>query len=277
MQKQNLTRRHALSLLLLSLLSFSFLHATPLAAAEPPQKITTVRLPLIPGMTRAELKHDTLPPQCAGILLLCPGFNQDGEYLIREQGWRDLAKKHQLLLVALSFASKEGDLSSSVQRGYYYVEKGSGKVLLDGLKKIAGKELPISMFGFSGGAHFTHRFVYKNPTKVKVWCAYSFGWFAEAPKAVSAKPPGIFVCGLKDERLASTRNAFLSARRAQWRAAWLGVPNSGHSVVPGAATQVRQFFEDVLSMKSTDSGHWVDIPKTNGFEKLSVKSWAPGK
>jgi hypothetical protein len=228
-------------------------------------------------MTRAELKHDAIPPQCAGVLVLCPGFNQDGEYLIRERGWREFAQKHRLLLVALSFASKESDLSPSIQRGYYYTEKGSGKLLLDGLKKITGKELPISIYGFSGGAHFTHRFVYKNPTKVKVWCAYSFGWYNNAPRASALHPPGIFVCGTQDERLASTRDAFLSARRAQWRVSWLGVPNSGHSVVAGAANQVRQFFDDVFSMKPADAGTWEDIPKTNGFEKVTAKSWVPKK
>ena len=268
------TNLHVLLLLAL-LISLPSLHAGAPILQEAPQAITTVRLAPIPGMIRAELKHDAIPPQCEGVLLLCPGYNGDGEYLIRKKGWRDLAKKHRLLLVALSFASKEEDLSAATRRGYYYVEKGSGKLLLDGLKKIAGKELPVSLFGYSGGAHFTHRFVYAHPEKVRVWGVYGFGWFDDAPANSKTKPPGIFVCGVQDQRLAATRDAFFSALRAQWRVAWHGVPNSGHIIERNAAVQIRNFFDDVLSMSPDAPGTWREITNENGLDGFSVRTWSP--
>jgi pimeloyl-ACP methyl ester carboxylesterase len=257
---------------LLPAVLFFIFSAAP--SARPELQITTVRLPLMEGMTRAELKHAPLPERCAGALVLCPGYNGDGEYLIREKGWREFAEKHRLLLVALSFASAEKDVSPLTRRGYYYVEKGSGRLLLDGIKKIANKELPLTLFGFSGGAHFTHRFVYKHPEKVRVWGAYGFGWFDEAPEKSRAKPPGIFVCGLKDERLPATRDAFLSALRARWRAAWLGVDGNGHSVEPRAVDAVRDFFTGVLSKPENTPGVWRKT-SGNGLEGFWVRSWSP--
>jgi hypothetical protein len=238
------------------------------------QKIETLRLPLIDGMTRAELKHEAMFADCAGVLVLCPGYNGDGEYLIREKGWREFARKHRLLLVGLSFASKTEDLSRRVRRGYYYVERGSGGLLLEGLKKITKRELPVVIFGFSGGAHFVHRFVYEHSAKVKVWGVYGFGWFREAPQKARVKPPGIFVCGLEDERLKATRDAFLSALRAQWSVAWMDVPRSGHTMEARAISRVREFFGKVLVMPADARGKWKRA-EGGGLDGFSVRSWEP--
>lgn len=247
--------------------------APGLHAAEP--VATTVRLTPAPGMTRAELKHFEVPAGCAGALVLCPGYNADGEAMMRSPVWRELAKRHRLVLVGLSFASAEDDLQPEGRRGYYYVEKGSGRLLLEGVRKIAGKEVPVSLFGFSGGAHFVHRLAYRFPDKVRVWAVSGFGWHDEAPADSNAKPPGIFVCGLDDERLPATRDAFLSARRAKWPVCWYGVPKSGHVIDPGASAWVAGYFDAELSAPGKP-GVWAEAGD-RGLDGFLVKCRFPNE
>jgi pimeloyl-ACP methyl ester carboxylesterase len=239
------------------------------------------------GMTRADLKYLAPPKKCAGVLVLCPGYNGDGEFLLRQKEWQDFAKQRGLALVALSFASEQRELSPQVGRGYYYVERGSGKLLLEGLRKIIGRDVPICIFGVSGGGHFAHRFVYQFPERVRVWAVYSIGWYAEAPPLACAKPPGVFLCGMDDERLGATRDAFLSARRANWQMCWLGVPNNGHSIDAGAADFARVYFSEVLKKPVNNAGLWRFVNgqestqgnaaglEGRGLEGFWVKLWFP--
>ncbi|MDR2983131.1 MAG: hypothetical protein LBV12_12925 [Puniceicoccales bacterium] len=238
--------------------------------------VNTLRLQPASGMVRAELKYFDPPAQCAGALVLCPGYNQDGEFLIRQKEWQDLAQKHRLILVGLSFASKEEDLGASERRGYYYVERGSGEILLAELEKITSRDLSIVIFGHSGGAHFAHRFVYQFPDRVRAWGAYGFGWHDEAPAASKAKPPGVFICGLKDERLGSTREAFLSGLRSQWPVCWLGVPGSGHVIDSKASVWVRSYFDAILSQPSNAPGVWSKA-SDRGLEGFLVRCWFPNE
>ncbi len=256
--------------------AFLFFGAVSCAHTAGIPEIQTLKMTPAPGMTRADLKFREPPKNCRGALVLCPGFNRDGEYLLRDAGWRDFAEKHNLAMIALCFASEEDDLSEKTRRGYYYVSGGSGELLLEGIGKIVGRELPIAIFGWSGGAHFTHRFVYAFPEKISVWCAYGFGWFDEAPSIRNAQsdPPGIFVCGTKDERYEAVREAFLSARRAKRRVCRLSVAGTGHAVDHRATERVRKYFDAVLSPAETGTGVWAET-KCLEEEGFLVKSWFP--
>jgi pimeloyl-ACP methyl ester carboxylesterase len=236
-------------------------------------QVKVLKLKPARGMTRAELKYGEVPSQCAGALVLCPGYNQDGEPFLRDKAWMNFAQRNKLVPIALSFASDEADLSARTRRGYYYAKNGSGKLLLSGVRTIAGKEVPIVIFGFSGGAHFTHRFAYAFPDKVRVWGAYSFAWYDKAPN-VSKPKPGIFICGLDDERLDSTRDAFLSASNAKWPACWLPVAKNGHSIDRRAADFTRSFFDAVLAMPTGKEGI-SEKPKKRPGEKRTATVWFP--
>lgn len=112
----------------------------------------------------AELYSWKPVPQPRAVLVLAPGYNGNAEYLIRQPAWQDFAKPNQLGLVGLSFASDEELFRSG--RGYYYASQGSGDLLLEGLRKVFGKDLPVLLYGFSGGAHFTSRFTEWKPERV---------------------------------------------------------------------------------------------------------------
>ena len=125
------------------------------AASAFAENVKTLELTPAEGMTRANLSY-IIPEgvkEPEGFLLLASGYNSDGTFLIKKAEWIEFAKKQKLILVGLSFASDTDDLTNG--KGYYYASKGSGQVFLEGLDKIQDGKLPIYMYGFSGGAHFT--------------------------------------------------------------------------------------------------------------------------
>jgi hypothetical protein len=128
-----------------------------------------LKLSLTPssGMQRADLYYIPSDTEITGVLVLCPGQNGSGEGMLKEQAWQQFAQIHHLGLVGLSFASE--DLSPEHQTGYYYASKGSGQILLDGIRQIYGKNLPMVFFGFSGGALFTSYFLEWKPEMVITW------------------------------------------------------------------------------------------------------------
>ncbi len=77
-------------------------------------------------MTRADLLYDSTLMTPNAIVVLCPGYNGTGREFLLDGQWQKFAKKNNLGLVTLSFASHEKDLSNG--KGYYYVWRESGKI-----------------------------------------------------------------------------------------------------------------------------------------------------
>lgn len=225
-------------------------------------------------MTRAELKYvpDSLV-KCRGVLVLCPGWNGDGGQMVRDAAWREFAKKNELALVGLSFASTNDDAGTS---GYHHVKKGSGQLLLDGIERIIPGKLPVVLFGFSRGGQFAHGMASQYPERVKVWACTGMGPVAELPSDVRCKPPGLLVCGMEDTNVDPTREAFFSGLRAKWPVCWLGVPRSGHVIEPRAVAWIREFFDAVLSMPPAAAGIWTEVTE-HGLEGFLVQAWFPNE
>ena len=90
--------------------------------------------------------------------MLAPGMNTDGALFLKEAPWMDFAKRNNLGVIALNYSSSEEDLYQN-RKGYYRPEQGSRQALLNEIKRVYGKDLPIVLYGFSGGAQFVSRFV----------------------------------------------------------------------------------------------------------------------
>ena len=127
---------------------FLFLATGLVQAAE----IEKISLPLISDLQRADIYVLKLTEQPAGLLVLCPGCNGNGKDWIKNPVWQKFARQHNLDLIGISFASDVSLLKDG--RGYYYAHLGSGQLLLDGIKQAYPQDLPILLYGFSGGAHF---------------------------------------------------------------------------------------------------------------------------
>ena len=236
-------------------------------------------LPTTKDLTRAKLLYFSYNFNPEGILILASGYNGDGT-IIKKKEWIDFAKENKLILVGLSFASNVEDLRNG--KGYYYVSKGSGKLLLDGLKQIYTKKIPIYLYGFSGGAHFVARFAEWAPDRVAGFCAYSAGWW-DNPKLLKNAPAGIIACGENDERLGASMSYFLHGRKLNRKWVWVKIPSVGHVHSLELDDFVRSFFKYILEGKPTQNDYWVDISNgeiisknRSGF-KTALTSYLPCK
>lgn len=252
-----------------------------LFAAKGAEEKQTLSLPLLSGMSRAELHFLKPTGEERAILILCPGHNGDGRFFLEDQAWVDFSRKNQLGLVGLTFMSKGKNVHS--KQFYYYAENGTGELLLYGLKKIYSSEIPILLYGFSGGAHFVSRFVECYPKQIVAWCAYAAGWW-DKPKENLSSSPGIIACGENDERLQASLNYFWDGRERGKPWLWIELKETGH--VPSLALEsfVRDFFYIVLHSPQNTSnqyGLWVNIYKrqiTNmqeAQERPCATAWLP--
>ncbi len=248
-----------------------FLLLACLARAAEPARLSLIPAP---GMLRADLYHVDTVRHPRAVLVLCPGCNADGGGLVSNVLWRAFAERHSLGLVGLSFASRSEHIRDGT--GYYYVRNGSGKVLIDGIHRLFGRDLPILLYGVSGGAQFTARFVEWKPERVIAWCAYSAGWWDE-PQPSPAMPPGLVVCGESDERLGASLTYFKQGRAAGKPWLWISVANNGHWPDARAESFVRDYFRAVLDMRQgampAATGVWVDIDTHREAGEATVRDY----
>lgn len=242
------------------------------------EKIETLRLDPAPNMSRAELHFIQTVPNPRAVLVLCPGCNSNGEGLIRSRAWREFARNHNLGLAGLSFASPMPAIHDG--SGYYYASRGSGEKLLEGIRTYYGKELPLLLYGFSGGAHFTSRFEEWNPDQVLAWCAYSAGWW-DAPRPCLTSPPGIVACGDEDDRYGASMIYFKQGRASGKPWLWVSLPKTTHTGSPALDEFVRSYFSVILSSRPSQP-LWIDIDtksKLSSPEEThpSLTGWLPSE
>lgn len=241
--------------------------------------IHTIKLPPAPNMDRAELHYINTVANPKAVLVLCPGFNGSGERLIQAKAWQEFAQSERLGLVGLSFASPVNTFHDGT--GYYYASKGSGQVLLDGIREIYGNDLPLILYGFSGGAHFASRFTEWKPERVLTWCAYSAGWWDE-PKLSETTPPGIVACGDADHRLGASLIYFKQGRAVGKPWLWVSLGGIGHVGSRPLDEFVRNYFSVILGSRSTN-GVWVDVdtkkvvPSKEAAAQPVLSGWLPSE
>jgi hypothetical protein len=194
------------------------------------------------------------------VLVLAPGMNTDGAFFLKESAWVEFAKKNNLGVIALNYSSTEEDLYEN-RKGYYWPEQGSGQALLDEIKRVYGKDLPIILYGFSGGAQFVSRFVDWCPDRIIAWCAYS-AQFWDYPKDASkvTQARGIVACGDQDGLRWQPSFAFYYQGRKNKRPwIWVNISNTGHNRSAKFEKFVRQFFDEELAIWRGDKKPSNDI------------------
>ncbi len=242
-------------------------------------EIEKITLPLISDLQRADLYILKLNEAPSGLLVLCPGCNGNGKDWIENPGWKEFAREHNLDLIGISFASDVSLLKNG--RGYYYARLGSGQLLLDGIKQSYPQDLPLLLYGFSGGAHFTSGFVEWKPDRVVAWCAYSAEWW-DKPISADSNPPGLVACGENDPRLGASLAYFKQGRALGKPWLWLCAPKTVHSIYPPAEIFIQNYFSAILKNNGQiKSGEWVDTDhKTQADQEVlksqpSLTGWLP--
>ena len=236
------------------------------------------------GMIRADLYHVKMAKVPKAVLVLAPGYNGNGRRLVCDPVWQAFAKKRNLDLIGLSFASEVEDLRNG--KGYYYAHNGSGKTLLKGIHKLFDKSMPVLLYGFSGGAHFASRFVEWKPEIVITWCAYSAGWW-EKPESSEIMPPGIIACGKDDSRLNASLSYFKQGRALGRPWLWIGIPKSGHFPDKRVEVFIRDYFSIILKEKEfinpSKNGQWITMDNGDRLKERFIgkndsnTAWLPSR
>ncbi len=233
------------------------------------------------NVNKAELHYVTpLQTNSVAVLILFPGCNGDGKALINNQAWVDFASSNRLELAGVSFKSDVNKLKNG--KGYYYADQGSGNILLEAINSLYSDDIPLILYGFSGGAHFVSRFTELNPERVLCWCAYSAAWWSD-PKFSDSSPPGIITCGMKDHRLGASLSYFNEGRALNKPWLWISLPENGHSCDFRVDAFFREYVQCLLKTQNTKAGLWIDIEKGEkappGFQirHRTGTGWLPGK
>ncbi len=206
-------------------------------------------------ISRADFYIQRTGAQPQAALVLAPGQNGNGRNLIKQQAWQDFARQHNLLLVGVSLASPY--LKEDRRVGYFYAERGAGDFLIQAVRQASGQDLPLLLYGFSGGAHFASRFAAYQPDRVIGYCAYSASWW-DPPVLLMRLPPGLIACGDHDgRRFGPSLMHFKKGRALGLKWSWITFPETGHGVPPELPPFARAYFAALLDEKA--SGCWVDI------------------
>jgi predicted esterase len=183
------------------------------------------------------------PAKTKGVLVLCPGQNGSSEGFLREKIWQEFAEREGFALVGFQFVSGDEDLKNG--RGYFVASRGSGKLLEEGLAKAGLAELPVFLYGFSGGAHFAMSVAAWRPERVAAFCAYSFAWWKAPPEEL--KCPALIVCGQEDGTRYGASLAYFQAGRGQGkRWAWVSLEGKAHEPSAELDEFVRRYFSKVV-------------------------------
>jgi hypothetical protein len=118
-------------------------------------------------------------------------------------------------------------------------------MLLEALKQAGWSDVPLLLYGFSGGAHFTISFAAWSPGKVLGFCAYSFGWWNPPPG--NLRCPALIACGQFDAvRYGSSFAYFQAGRRQGSPWTWASIEAQEHDRCPKLDAFVREYFQSLL-------------------------------
>ena len=225
--------------------------------------------------------QDKKPSRAVCVVLA--GANGDSTVYFKDARWTEFARTNGIALVAATFTSPVGELKSG--RGYYDARVKSGRQLVDYLDRQNLGGLPLFVYGFSGGAHFTASFAEHFPSHVTAWCAASAGWWQDLAQGGDERPPGIVACGTEDFRYGACLSHFHDGRAVGRRWTWVDVPGLGHSRSEALEVFVQAYFIEILKQRGrcrADGGVCLDSVTGNRRERASKTadvnlSWLPSK
>jgi poly(3-hydroxybutyrate) depolymerase len=131
-------------------------------------------------------------PQTAGansrIVFVMHGVQRDGDRYRDE--WRDLAEKHNLIIVVPTFGRKDFPTTGSYNLGNIFDERGRKQprskwsfsaiepLFDDIVCRVAGKQRGYALYGHSAGGQFVHRFVaFADAPRLEAAVAANSGWY----------------------------------------------------------------------------------------------------
>ena len=191
-----------------------------------------------------------------GLVVLVPGSNCDGRWMVEDGFWQDFARRHEFGLVGCLFKDRPHD-NMNIEE-YARASAGSGQALLDAICEFAARannpgiaDAPLLLWGHSAGGEFNYEFACWKPERVLAFVVNKGGYyFTHLASAAARLVPGIFFVGERDEkfRVDSIRGLFSVNREAG--ALWtLAVePDVAHEV--GKTRELAaSYFEAVIALR----------------------------
>lgn len=237
-----------------------------------------------------------------GIIVLMPGSNQDGRYMVHDTTWQNLATRHHFALLGCNYKDKIHDVMAIEE--YVDVKRGSGQALIDILKIFSKTSqhpelefVPMALWGTSAGGEFNYEFACWKPERVITFVVNKGGVYysALAPEA-AWEVPGVFFIGSKDipHRNDIIRGIFSMNRR--FGAKWMFIEEIGlgHEC-ENSERFVQDYFDKIIplrisdekldssySLKKMPSNGYVGISSTkqifsDSTKNFEVTSWFPDK
>ena len=167
-----------------------------------------------------------------GLLVLMPGWNGNGLPLVDQETWRAFARKNHFALVAGFLQSEKATIKGSnwMNHCYWMTERGSGKALIEALKKFSElvgrleiENLPMLMWGHSAGGRFNYRFACYAPERVIGVVSIKGVYYFSKATVQTRKVPAIFILGENDsyKRISNIMRLFNKHRSqgASWAVA----------------------------------------------------------
>ena len=197
------------------------------------------------------------------------GIGSDGRDQIRENSfWTQFADREGLWLVSATFPVPS-DVHDR-KKCYYYPESGSMDWFLSQVDQLATRENldhpRLLMVGFSGGAHFVHRFGLWKPSRVSAIVAHSAAWWDE-PVATAKTVPMLVMCGEDDDRFDLSMEFYQKASKMGFPMVWRSFPRLGHAVDARVLGLAQVFIKEFIGGKKPpfdwvgETQEWKAYPK----------------
>lgn len=214
--------------------------------AKSEQESRLITMKTTSEIERAELYIWKPEGELKAAMIFCPGHNGSGESFVNSKEWRTFAEQNHIALCGLSFASPVKLTQQG--KGYTYVERESGKILLDTIEAEFGRnDIPLLLYGYSAGARFSTSFLAWKPERVISWCASGVGTWPSLPVAKDVAP-GIVACGEFDAiSYWGSLNYFQTGRKKGYPWAWISLANTGHQQSQKLDGFVKAYFKLILS------------------------------
>lgn len=194
-----------------------------------------------------------------GVIVLVPGSNSDGRDMVNDKTWQDLAKRHNMALVACYFKDKPGK-NMAIEK-YADVKNGSGQALLDVLKEFSLKtnhselnNTPLAFYGASAGGEFNYEFVCWKPERVIAFIVNKGGiYYSSLAPSTAWEVPGVFIIGEKDSPFRNNIIKGIFSINRRFGAKWIFAEESGVAhQFSNSAKFAREFFNEIIPLRLPD-------------------------
>lgn len=190
----------------------------------------------------------------AYILVLVPGFNGNGNGLLKNAQWLAFAEQTQGAIVACTFKAMNKEKGRFVH--YAAAQHGSGAALESAIEQLDEKDahhslkrLPLLIYGHSAGGQFAYGFSCHNPKRMVGFAATKGGYYFPEPIDGTYKVPGLIISGHKDlaRRRKAIRNLFEISRAKG--APWCWMEDSAGHGQANSLSVIIPYFRELLLMQ----------------------------